>query len=125
MKKLIIACLTGLTCIFVVPECPAVKKGSSYKKTFKVTAYCPCKICCGKWSDGHTADGHKIQPGDKFVAAPAEYPFGTTMMIPFYGTVKVRDRGGAIKGNCLDVFFPTHEQALRWGIKVLDVEIYE
>ncbi|GAH06555.1 unnamed protein product, partial [marine sediment metagenome] len=26
-----------------------------------VTAYCPCKICCGKWADGYTASGHKLQ----------------------------------------------------------------
>ncbi|NIU84285.1 MAG: hypothetical protein GWN64_12635, partial [Candidatus Thorarchaeota archaeon] len=33
----------------------------------RVTAYCPCSKCCGKYADGITASGHKIQPGDAFV----------------------------------------------------------
>ena len=37
--------------------------------------------------------------------------------------VPVLDRGGAIKGNRLDVFFPTHQAALNWDRKTLTVEI--
>ena len=99
-------------------------------QTMRVTAYCPCEKCCGKWADGITASGHKIQPGDHFVAAPKAFPFGTTMIIPGYPLagqageeVEVKDRGGAIKGDCLDVFFPTHQEALNWGVQILDVEI--
>jgi len=33
------------------------------------------------------------------------------------------DRGGAIKGNRLDLFFQTHQQALEWGVQHLDVLI--
>ncbi|RLF48212.1 MAG: peptidoglycan-binding protein, partial [Thermoplasmata archaeon] len=51
-------------------------------------------------------------------------PFGTMIEIPGYGTVPVLDRGGAIKGDRLDVFFPTEKQALQWGVKYLDVKIY-
>jgi len=95
--------------------------------TFRVTAYCPCKICCQKYADGITASGHKIQSGDKFVAAPKEYPFGTRMQIHGYSDsiVIVQDRGGAIKGNRLDVFFPTHKEALEWGIKMVEVRVYQ
>ena len=99
-------------------------------QTMRVTAYCPCEKCCGKWADGITASGHKIQPGDHFVAAPKTFPFGTTMIIPGYPLagqageeVEVEDRGGAIKGDRLDVFFPTHQEALNWGVQILDVEI--
>lgn len=102
------------------------QSGPVFVKTFRVTAYCPCNICCGNFADGFTANGHKIQPGDKFVAAPKEYPFGTKMSIPGYGvnTVMVQDRGGSIKGNRLDVFFPTHQQALEWGVRTVKVAIY-
>lgn len=93
----------------------------------RVTAYCPCPKCCGKYSDGKTACGHKICPGDAFVAADKKYPFGTEMVIAGYQNgkpVKVLDRGGVIQGNRLDVFFHSHEGALRWGVKYLDVKVH-
>jgi len=88
-----------------------------------VSAYCPCEKCCDKWADGVTASGHIIQPGDKFVAAPDRYPFGIIIDIPGYGEVPVLDRGGAIKGDKLDVFFPTHQEAVEWGRQYLMVKI--
>jgi len=91
---------------------------------WNVSAYCPCEKCCKRFADGITASGHKIQPGDKFVAAPPEIPFGTLIDIPDYGKVPVLDRGGSIKGNKLDVFFHTHQEALQWGRKYLKVKIY-
>lgn len=92
---------------------------------FRVTGYCPCEKCCGKWSLYQTtADGHKIQAGDKFIAAPKEIAFGTKMYVPGYGYAKVKDRGGAIKNNRLDVYFPTHREALIWGVRYLKVEVY-
>jgi 3D (Asp-Asp-Asp) domain-containing protein len=92
----------------------------------KVTGYCPCSKCCGQYSDGITANGHKIQPGDTFVAADKRYSFGTEMVIEGYNDgkpVKVLDRGGAIKGNKLDAFFHTHQQALEWGVRYIDVKV--
>ncbi len=93
----------------------------------RVTAYCPCPKCCGEYSDGITACGHEILPGDTFVAADGQYPFGTEMLIPGYSNsqpVKILDRGGAIKGNRLDVFFATHQEALKWGVKYLEVNVH-
>jgi 3D (Asp-Asp-Asp) domain-containing protein len=92
----------------------------------RVTGYCPCSQCCGEFSDGITANNHRIQPGDTFVAADRSYRFGTKMVIPGYNVgrvVQVMDRGGAIKGNRLDLFFHTHQQALQWGVRHLDVLI--
>jgi len=93
----------------------------------RVTAYCPCRKCCGIFSDGVTACGHKIRPGDSFVAADKRYPFGAEMIIPGYKNgepVKVLDRGGAIRGNRLDVFFNSHKEALKWGVKNLNVKVH-
>jgi len=92
----------------------------------RVTANCPCPKCCGQYSDGVTASGHKIRPGDTFVAADGRYSFGTEMLIPGYSNsrpVQVLDRGGAIKGNRLDVFFATHQEALEWGVRHLDIRV--
>jgi len=96
---------------------------------YTVTAYCPCEKCCGKWAKipgpRVTANGHKIQEGDKFVAAPKDIPFGTWLFIEGYSDqpVLVLDRGGAIKGKKLDVFFHTHQEALNWGVK--EIEVFE
>lgn len=92
----------------------------------RITAYCPCQKCCGSYADGITASGHKIENGDTFVAADRRYKLGTEMIIPEYNNsskVKVLDRGGAIKNNRLDVFFNTHQQALEWGVRYIDVEV--
>ena len=124
----------GLTAVVCVPSFIA---GAAYTGTdepsakwqtvpMRVTAYCPCSKCCGQYADGITASGHKIQPGDAFVAADKRYPFGTGMVVPGYDnnqTVKVLDRGGAIRGNRLDVFFHSHVEALEWGVKYLDVQV--
>lgn len=90
----------------------------------RVTGYCACSKCCGKFADGRTANNHKIRKGDAFVAADKFHPFGTEMIIPGYNVgqpVKVLDRGKAIKGDRLDVFFHSHQQAQKWGVKYLDV----
>ena len=90
-----------------------------------VTAYCPCEICCGK-EPNHSAykittSGHKIKDGDAFCAAPPEIPFGTLIAIEGYGVVPVLDRGGAIKGIKIDLFFDTHEEALDWGRREMTI----
>lgn len=90
------------------------------------TAFCPCERCCGRFSDGITASGHKIRSGDRFVAAPCEIPFGTLVRVPGYNDgqpVPVLDRGRLITGNHIDVFFNSHDDALKWGIQRLEVEI--
>jgi len=92
----------------------------------RVTAYCPCAKCCGKWADGITANGHRIESGETFVAADKAYSFGTELVIPGYNNdnpVKVLDRGKAIVGDKIDVFFPTHQEAKNWGVRNLDVKI--
>lgn len=91
---------------------------------YNVSAYCPCELCCGVYADGITANGHVIEQGEKFVAAPSNIPFGTMIDIPGYGKVPVLDRGGAIKGNKLDVYFDTHQKALEWGRQYLKVKVY-
>jgi 3D (Asp-Asp-Asp) domain-containing protein len=62
-----------------------------------------------------------------FVAADPSLHFGTKVIIPGYSNsgVEVVDRGGAIKGNHIDVFFPTHEQALQWGKQTLNVIVMD
>jgi len=89
-----------------------------------VSAYCPCEKCCGNFADDITASG-KPATG-KLIAAPRNYAFGTVMDVPGYGIAEVQDRGGAIKGNKLDLLFPTHQEALNWGRhENLAVKVYK
>ena len=38
---------------------------------------------------------------------------------------RAEDTGGAIKGNRIDVFMPTHEDALNFGVQEFDVFLVE
>lgn len=64
---------------------------------------------------------------DGTIAADTRYyPFGTRMYVPGWGYGKVEDRGGAIKGpRRLDVFEDSHDDALDWGRRDVDVRVYE
>lgn len=98
------------------------KKSGSKVKIYKVTAYCACAKCCGK-STGRTASGKKATAG-RTVAAPSTFKFGTKLSINGK-TYVVEDRGGAIKGNRIDLYVESHSAALRWGVKYLPVEVVE
>jgi 3D (Asp-Asp-Asp) domain-containing protein len=98
--------------------------------TMLVTAYSPDERSCGESADGITASGYSVWTNAmKMVAADTDVlPFGTLLSVPGYddaSIVPVLDRGGAIKGNRLDVLFPTHEQAERWGVQRLSVTVWE
>ena len=114
-----------------VPATHAVASASkSITIRMEVTAYCPCVKCCGPNAQGITASGKLItHNGGKFVAADTSLlPFGTKLVIPGYAdnqAVEVADRGGAIKGNKLDLFFPTHEAALVWGRQMVEVTVIQ
>lgn len=116
----------GIGEIRPAPVLPAAMADDSFDAI--VTAYCPCEKCCGDSADGITASGHRIRPGEKFAAAEGRrYEFGIMVSIPGYNDgrpVPILDRGGAIKGNRIDVFFPTHAEALAWGVYHLRVKVF-
>ncbi|MGY0693239.1 3D domain-containing protein [Virgibacillus sp. FSP13] len=54
------------------------------------------------------------------------YPVGTIMFIPDYGYGVVADKGGAINGNEIDLYYPTVEDVYeKWGKKEVEVYIVE
>jgi len=85
---------------------------------FKLTAYCSCVKCCGK-NDGITASGAKVKAG-RTIAAPSNFAFGTQIEIDGHIYI-VEDRGGSIKGNRIDIYFDSHEEALKFGVKNKEV----
>ena len=105
---------------FSSPSSETVASDKSATRLCRVTAYCPCETCCGKWADGITASG--LPAVGKIAAASSTIPFGTVLDIPGYGVASVQDRGGAITGNRLDVLFATHAEAKAWGVQYLMVQ---
>ena len=93
------------------------KKKSEYIKvgTFKVTGYCSCARCCGK-STGITASGTVATAGRTIAA-------DTSKVVINGHTYTVEDRGGAIRGNRIDIFFSSHSKALDWGVRYCDVYV--
>lgn len=96
---------------------------STSGEIYKITAYCPCSICCGKWSNGITSIGTTAVAG-RTIATDSKFPFGTKLKINGH-IYTVEDRGGAIKGNRIDIYMNTHAEALSWGVKYLPVEVVE
>ena len=97
--------------------------------TMVVTAYSPDSRSCGDSADGITASLHDVQTNSgKLVAADKRVlPMGSMISVPGYDNgriVPVLDVGGAIKGNRLDVLFPTHDQARKFGKRTVKVTIW-
>lgn len=86
--------------------------------TFKVTAYCPCSKCCGK-EDGITATGTVATAGRTIAVDPTVIPYGSKVILDGV-TYVAEDTGGSIKGNKIDMFFDTHQEALEWGVKYIE-----
>ncbi|MEM9372513.1 MAG: 3D domain-containing protein [Planctomycetota bacterium] len=96
----------------------------------KVTGYSPDSRSCGIYADGQTATLHSVWTnGMNLVAAdPKVLPYGSMITVPGYASeqiVPVLDCGGAIKGNRLDLLFPTHRRALVWGVQTLRVTLWD
>lgn len=54
------------------------------------------------------------------------FPIGTILFIPGYGYGVVADKGGAIKGNRVDLYYETVDDVYNnWGKKEIDVYVIE
>jgi 3D (Asp-Asp-Asp) domain-containing protein len=86
-----------------------------------------------------TTNAHLLIAADPDVLA-----YGSMLTVPGYGLalestagassvatlreepiVPVLDCGGAIKGFRLDLLYPTHEEALEWGVRFVPVTVWE
>lgn len=90
---------------------------------FKInaSAYTAAADECGK-SDGITASGLKVKEKET-LACPPQFPFGTKIKIDGMGTYVCQDRGGAIKGNHIDIYMETKTEAFAFGRRILDAEV--
>ena len=103
----------------VYPKATVVATG--YTAYFESTGKNP-----GDASFGITYSGVKVKR-DLYSTIAADlnvYPLGTILFIPGYGYGVVADKGGAIKGNKIDLYYETVEDVYNeWGKKSVDVYI--
>ena len=68
-----------------------------------------------------TASNKKVRWG---IVAMDKVPFGTKVYIPYFKKVFiVEDRGGAIKGNRIDIWMANRKDAIKFGRKKLIVYV--
>ncbi len=73
-----------------------------------------------------TATGQNLLENPMAVAVdPNVIPLGTRLYVEGYGEAYAVDTGGAIKGNIVDVHFPTYEQCINWGRRTVQVTILD
>lgn len=145
MKNYILLSLTAL----LLSGCATGRRyriPSNWKEqttSIETTGYCKCGKCCGwkrNWKFqpvvaygrnkgqpkkvGVTASGTMVGWGT-IAADTRYYPFGTIMQIPGYGWGRVEDIGGGIKGMHIDLYFPSHQQALEWGREWKQIKVWK
>ena len=101
---------------------------------FKLTAYCGCRKCCGKYADNRPVDengnvivtgsiGVRLEAGISIAVDPRVIPYHTEVVINGH-TYTAHDTGGNIKGNRIDVYFDNHEDAWDFGTQYAEVFVY-
>lgn len=145
----IIGLLIGSICFHSHDEIPEIEGTVSvttapevipeYKHTslgeYRLTAYCACEKCCGYWAtirpldeDGnpivYTANQSVAKQGVTVAADTNVLPFGTVLLIDGHEYI-VQDRGGSINGNCIDIYFESHEEALQFGVQYKEIFVKE
>lgn len=119
---------TASTAISTEPVIEQVSLGE-----YKLTAYCGCSKCCGKWGENRTLDesGKPIvytanqtiaKEGVTIAADISVLPYGTEVIIDGHRYI-VQDRGGSITGNKIDIYFKSHQAALEFGVQYKEVFI--
>jgi 3D (Asp-Asp-Asp) domain-containing protein len=72
---------------------------------------------------GRTSTGVSVGYGVVAVD-PNVIPLGTKMTIPGYGEGVAADTGGAVVGARIDLWFPTHAEALAWGTRAVSITLH-
>lgn len=87
-----------------------------YLGNFKLTAYCNCAVCCGRWAGGPTASGKMPEQGRTI--ATGVLPFGTKLNIG--GKIYTVEDRGTPYGH-IDIYMENHADAQAFGVRYADV----
>lgn len=116
----------------VIEEEPLVEP-SFETITFRVTAYCPCEICCGEWAKNRPLDEHG-EPivygasGEELisgVSCASPLDFGTSIELEGLGILIVHDRFAEWVVDkhgtyIIDVYMTDHNAAKAWGVQYVE-----
>ena len=91
-----------------------------YLGNFKLTAYCNCAVCCGRWAGGPTASGK--MPVQGRTIATGVLPFGTKLNIG--GKIYTVEDRGTPYGH-IDIYMERHADAEEFGVRYADVYLSE
>ena len=127
MKKKLLVVITMLVVasgfIFTGSTSTEAKSNNvQYLGKYKLTAYCGCKKCSGKWGT-RTASGKKAKQGRTIAVDRRKIKLGTKVKIKGK-TYVAEDVGGGVKGKHIDVFFSSHKQTMKFGKKT-GVKVYK
>lgn len=86
-----------------------------YLGKYKLTAYCGCKKCSGKWGT-RTASGKKAKQGRTIAVDKRKIKLGSKVQINGK-TYVAEDVGGGVKGKHIDMYFSSHSQVRKFGKK--------
>ena len=94
----------------------------------KLTAYCSCHKCCGKYAENRpkdengkeivlTASGAVAEQGKTVGVDPSVIPLGSIIVVDGHQYV-AQDTGNSkvVKSNVIDVYFENHQEALNFGV---------
>lgn len=72
----------------------------------------------------HTALGIDLRVNPRVIAVdPRVIPLGSLVEVQGLGVYVAGDTGGAIKGNIIDIHYPTVRQALNWGRRNVKIRV--
>ncbi len=103
---------------------PAQEESVAKELSVEATAYtADCAGCSGVTATGVNL---KDNPDQKVIAVdPSVIPLGSKVYVEGYGYATAADTGGAIKGNKIDVFIPSEDQARDFGRKTVTVKVLD
>lgn len=103
---------------------PSRSDSDNVVKEFTVSASAFTASCNGCSGITKTGINLKSNPDLKVIAVdPKVIKLGTKVYVEGYGYAVAGDTGSAIKGNKIDVFYPTKSEAFKWGRKNVKIKI--
>lgn len=107
-------------------EQAASTTSNTSQKEITVTATAYTATCDG--CSGITSTGINLleNPDAKVISVdPSVIPLGSKVHVEGYGEAIAGDTGGAIKGNKIDIFIPSKQDAINYGVQQVKVTILD